>query len=376
MTKKTIQKPENWQDFESLCKKLWGEIFEIPNKIKKNGRSGQIQHGVDVYGIPKGETGYVGIQCKGKDDYAQKKLTQKEVDKEIEKAKLFKPALETLIFATSANKDSTIEEYIRLKDIENDFEILLYCWEDIADLIEENRNTYAWYVNDKMHKTKFNFQVLFNEFEESITLQPTLAKKITKYEYIEKTTEQIIRESKLLLEELGKTSYDPIPSISPLSPFFKSETINKSWVEFDLILENSGNTVIEDWSFNMKFTSGVYHLDDESTGDFFMKISFVNVSKDDPRYIDAEKLEIFYTPTDSSVLIQKATRHFKISILTEIEAEAITFEWNLYARDFDTYGEKTIKISPKLITTTIIEEAINEEEVREEVSIDYYREKR
>ena len=49
--KKTLGKPENWQDFESLCKKLWGEIFSIPNKIKKNGRLGQEQAGVDVYGI-------------------------------------------------------------------------------------------------------------------------------------------------------------------------------------------------------------------------------------------------------------------------------------------------------------------------------------
>ena len=22
-----LQKPDNWQDFESLCKKLWGEIW-------------------------------------------------------------------------------------------------------------------------------------------------------------------------------------------------------------------------------------------------------------------------------------------------------------------------------------------------------------
>ena len=56
-----IQKPVNWQDFESLCKKLWGEIWGCSDTIKKNGRSGQAQHGVDVYGIPKGETMYYGI---------------------------------------------------------------------------------------------------------------------------------------------------------------------------------------------------------------------------------------------------------------------------------------------------------------------------
>ena len=36
--KKSIRQPENWQDFESLCKKLFGELWGCPLKIKKNGR--------------------------------------------------------------------------------------------------------------------------------------------------------------------------------------------------------------------------------------------------------------------------------------------------------------------------------------------------
>ena len=45
---KSLLKPQNWQDFETLCKKLWGEIWEC-REIKKNGRQGQAQNGVDVY---------------------------------------------------------------------------------------------------------------------------------------------------------------------------------------------------------------------------------------------------------------------------------------------------------------------------------------
>ena len=63
-----ILKPENRQDFESLCKKLWGEIWECP-EIKKNWRRGQKQNGVDIYWIPKWEQQYFGIQCKWKDEY-------------------------------------------------------------------------------------------------------------------------------------------------------------------------------------------------------------------------------------------------------------------------------------------------------------------
>ena len=64
----SLPRPENWQDFESLCKKLWGEIWSCA-EIKKNGRSGQKQAGINLYGILKGETSYFGIQCKGKDKY-------------------------------------------------------------------------------------------------------------------------------------------------------------------------------------------------------------------------------------------------------------------------------------------------------------------
>lgn len=78
-----IQPPENWQDFETLCKKLWGEIWHCTDTIKKNGRSGQNQCGVDVYGAPNDGIEYYGIQCKGKDNYTQSQLTKKEVDEEI-----------------------------------------------------------------------------------------------------------------------------------------------------------------------------------------------------------------------------------------------------------------------------------------------------
>ena len=93
---KTLRRPKNWQDFETLCQKLWGEIWNCP-EIKKNGRAGQTQNGVDVSGIPFGERDYYGIQCKGKDEYTNKQLTEDEITSEIEKAKLFLPPLKNFI---------------------------------------------------------------------------------------------------------------------------------------------------------------------------------------------------------------------------------------------------------------------------------------
>jgi hypothetical protein len=47
----SLIRPINWQDFESLAKKQWGEIWNCTN-IRKNGCRGNNQHGVDVYGRP------------------------------------------------------------------------------------------------------------------------------------------------------------------------------------------------------------------------------------------------------------------------------------------------------------------------------------
>lgn len=377
MTKKSIQKPENWQDFETLCKKLWGEIFEIPHEIKKNGRSGQAQHGVDVYGIPKGETKYVGIQCKGKDDYTDAKLTESEVDSEINKSKNFKPKLGTLIFATTANKDAKIEEYIRLKNDENDFKILLFCWEDIADLIEENRNTHDWYVKNLMHKTNYDFRVLFNDFQEQITLKPVLSKEITKFVYTEKTPEQILKETQELSDEIRESLANIGKIHTKFQPLFpQSDTINKSWISFDIILENSGGVVLEDWYFKMRFSKGVFMLDDESSGFLMGNISLINLNKDDPRYIDSNKKSISYNPVGKSVLVQKDNRHFQVSILTEKEASEILIEWELIARDFSKTGSEKVLIEPSYIIVTKEDEAISHEDEKEEIKIDYYRVKK
>lgn len=104
-----LRKPSNWQDFELLCKKLWGEIWKCEDTIQRNGWLGQKQNGVDVYGIPLGVSQYYGVQCKRKDEYTHAQLTKTEIDSEINKARNFSPTLKRFIFASTSNKDTEIE---------------------------------------------------------------------------------------------------------------------------------------------------------------------------------------------------------------------------------------------------------------------------
>ena len=359
--KKTLGKPENWQDFESLCKKLWGEIWCIPNKIKKNGRLGQEQAGVDVYGKPKGEKQYWGIQAKGKDDYSNAKLTEKEITQEIEKAKLFEPNLEVYIIASSSNKDAKTEKFVRLKDIESQengsFEILLFCWEDIVDLIEENTDTYNWYLNGIGQKGRFDFDISFNDLQDSLTLNPIFEKTITKYKITTKTDLELLLES----SSSNRLSLDFYQNI--LNPF-GSNRINKSWVDFELVMENKGSVVLEDWRLIIKFKEGVSRLDSGSP--MFPKLSLTEI-------IDDENKTITYRPIDNNPLIQKDNRYFEISLLPEPNSEKIVFEWELLARDFNKTDKAEITINPEYVEKIKYEETNNESDLKEDkIDISYY----
>lgn len=234
-----LPKPTNWQDFETLCKKLWGEIWQCP-EIKQNGRTGQAQHGVDISGIPAGYTRYFGIQCKGKDDYIHAQLTKKEIDAEIEKAKFFKPELQKLYFATTANKDTYIEEYIRLKDVENRskslFEVHIYSWEDIVDLVFENKRTHDFYVNSinfyLEHKVTVNF-LDGNSFMDATCRKEKL---LTYYRHKKSQTPEIPE----IISSAYKTflATDRIRKISGLGN--ARNKVNKSYILFGLLLKNTG----------------------------------------------------------------------------------------------------------------------------------------
>lgn len=199
---KTLRKPSNWQDFETLCKKLWGEIWNC-EEIKKNGRLGQKQDGVDIYGIPEGEKQYYGIQCK-----KTKKLSEDVIEAEIENAKSFEPPLKKLYIVTTANKDSNIEKFVRIKNIENiidSFRIELFSWEDIVDLIDENEKTHNWYVKSKNYYSKNDVKVTFENDLDEISLSPIFEKQTTIYK--QKTSQHPLRESYNILSQISNVSF-------------------------------------------------------------------------------------------------------------------------------------------------------------------------
>ena len=131
-----IPPPTNWQDFETLCWDLWRSIWNDP-ETQKNGRQGQAQHGVDIYGRPDEGTDWAGIQCKGKDKYSNRTITKTELEKEVENAKNFTPSLSKFIVATTGQRDQKIQtlarEITEKHREEGLFSVQVSFWEDIRE---------------------------------------------------------------------------------------------------------------------------------------------------------------------------------------------------------------------------------------------------
>lgn len=363
--KKTIQKPENWQDFETLCKQLWGEVWGIPMKIKKNGRNGQPQAGVDVYGVPKGEMNYWGIQCKGKDDYANAKLTEKEIDQEIKKAQTFKPDLAVFIFATTMNKDSSIEEYVRIKDLESrqkgGFEILLFCWEDIADLIDDNQDTYNFWVGNKQHKTKFDFEVTLNDFQQEHTIRPKCIRTVKKYRIREPEIEKLDIGMSALL---GNTAWmKNMPFNNPALISMSQGRVNEAICSFEAIMTNTGSTVIEDWRVTFKVVGEHKEIMDQlGTGP--MGMIDLTVLKYKRTHVNDNRIS--YSPKNNEPLIQKDNRFFEAYIIPECKEYTIPIEWELLARDFNATGTVYLKVEPEYEDKIIYEEVESEDDLKDD----------
>ena len=367
-----LKKPSNWQDFEKLCKLLWGEIWLCEETIKRHGRQGQEQHGVDVFSYVEKYGGYCGIQCKGKDDYTNAQLTESEIDIEIEKALSFEPELRMLVFATTANKDVKIEGYIRKKDVENRskglFAVDIASWEDIVDQLERYRTTYNWYVNNCQFKDTTDVCVTFDG-EEEITIHPEYVRLIKHYEYKELTHFEQTWQSQLknlMSQDVGVS----------VMPWNRTRHIDKRWCKLNIRIENTGKTVIKTPKLVVFFQpKDIVEIDDD-----FCYCNDWGINEAVKAQINAErdaKREVFQTyknqleyRSKNSVLVQKDYRDFHMSIIPADGIKVLFLIWHFLCEDYQKKGFLTIKVEPKIEEYVKTIEVYEESELRpDEVSI-------
>jgi hypothetical protein len=114
LTSVEIPKPKDWPAFERHCRLLFEYSLGDPG-VQNNGRTGQPQHGVNIFGKRGGSSGrQVGVQCKGKDSGYGGAVTEAELKAEVEKTKGFGPAISEFILVTTAPTDAKIQKSARL----------------------------------------------------------------------------------------------------------------------------------------------------------------------------------------------------------------------------------------------------------------------
>jgi len=348
---KSLRRPSNWQDFETLCKKLWGEIWQCA-EISKNGRAGQSQNGVDIYGMPAGQQGYIGIQCKGKDEYSDKQFTEDEITGEIAKARRFKPQLKKLYFATTAFKDARIEEFVREKNIENMtsglFEIYLYNWEDIVDLIDENKQTADWYIKSQNYKASHSAALTFENGGLEATLEPRFKQHKTVYRQEYKhpalnlgipNLDHIIRMNQ---------SFDRIiPKAFLVRTSFETIKTNLSFVGINLKLHNTGTEALEDYKVYLTFEGEITELAKKNANER-LETMIAKSNYTPTTYVHNDDKTVTLAPRKNVLVHDDAFYPETFYIKPNPDCGKISIHYKLLSRNFKAEGDLVINLQPDI----------------------------
>lgn len=352
----TLRKPANWQDFESLCLLLWREEWKSDD-IKKNGRNGQAQKGVDICGHRESEDEYSGIQCKCKP--GNKALTTDEIDEEINNAKAFKPALRRLIFATTADKDTSIEEYARIKDDENRkngfFSIDIKSWQDIVDMLDRNKSVLYTYMD--IVAEDFAVAVTFEDGSEEITIHPRFS-LVNYMEPVPKKEQQRIVDSKADSLNVAVDGWvNRLQEISALTVRFNPPVIaktkivrgtintNHAFCPLKFLIVNQGKSPIDDFKiiFNFENENIKFVKDNVEKKMLFPEISFSGVPN-----ISFEN-GVGITMYGTSIIPGDNAYSDDFFIHLPYDVQEVGISWKLLSRHFSCEGRLRVMVETKFV---------------------------
>lgn len=103
-----------------------------------NGKSGESQHGVDIFGMDRTTGNRSGVQCKVR---SKKPISMREILIEIQKAEKFLPQLRHFIIATTSDRKGSLQNEVNIlsdaREEKGQFSVLLSSWDDILLMIDE-----------------------------------------------------------------------------------------------------------------------------------------------------------------------------------------------------------------------------------------------
>jgi hypothetical protein len=133
-----VPTPKSWDEFEDItlaaAKLRWNS-----SDFYRNGRQGQKQDGVDIWGHDD-DNRHIGVQCKNTVDG----ISLTTVKAEIANAEAFEPKLDRLYIATTAKRDAVLQKDVREISKQRAaqaglFKVDVLFWDDICqDLAKDD----------------------------------------------------------------------------------------------------------------------------------------------------------------------------------------------------------------------------------------------
>jgi hypothetical protein len=140
ITSSNTPTPKSWDEFEDIVLAAAKLRWNSPDFFR-NGRRGQKQDGVDVFGHDN-DGRHIGVQCKN--TVAGVKLST--VKKEIASAEKFTPTLDRLYVATTAKRDGSLQKAIRVLSVERAkaglFKVGLLFWDDVSQDLAKDEDVF------------------------------------------------------------------------------------------------------------------------------------------------------------------------------------------------------------------------------------------
>lgn len=139
-----IPPPKSWDEFEDImlaaAKLRWNST-----DFQRNGRVGQKQDGVDVFGHDD-DGRHIGVQCKN----TVSGISISVVEGEVANAEKFEPRLEWLYIATTAQRDAPLQKEVRVlseaRCLDGKFRVGILFWDDVCqDLATDDDVFFAHY---------------------------------------------------------------------------------------------------------------------------------------------------------------------------------------------------------------------------------------
>lgn len=125
-----IPQPKSWEEFEDICLSA-AKLRWDSSDFFGNGRLGQKQDGVDVWGYDIAGW-HIGVQCKN----TLAGISLAIVQKEICNAESFEPKLDHLYVSTTAPRDAKLQKEVRqisaTRKAEGNFQVDILFWDDVA----------------------------------------------------------------------------------------------------------------------------------------------------------------------------------------------------------------------------------------------------